>query len=79
MLLALALRPEVSYLIVGGIKGLCGSLAIYLVRYGAKYMVALSRSSYDDELSQSVDTYLKAMGTHVDLARGDVTKSKMSD
>jgi len=52
---------------------LCGSLAIYLARHGAKYMVILSRSGYDDALSQSVLVHLKAMGTHVDLIKGDVT------
>lgn len=69
------LRSDVSYLIAGGFKGLCGSLAIYLARHGAKYMVALSRSNYDDEASKGVIYHLNAMGTHVDLVRGDITQA----
>jgi NAD(P)-dependent dehydrogenase (short-subunit alcohol dehydrogenase family) len=67
------LKPNVSYLISGGLKGLCGSLAIYMARQGAKNIVALSRSGHDDKVSQSVVHQLAALGTAVDLIRGDVT------
>lgn len=67
------LKSNVSYLISGGFKGLCGSLAIYMARQGAKNIVALSRSGHDDKVSQSVVHQLAALGTTVDLIRGDVT------
>lgn len=38
------LRSDVSYLIIGGLKGLCGGLAVYMARHGAKHIVAMSRS-----------------------------------
>ncbi|KAL2072660.1 hypothetical protein VTL71DRAFT_12003 [Oculimacula yallundae] len=68
------LKPNLSILISGGLKGLCGSLAIYLGRHGAKNLVILSRSGHDDKLSQSVIYHLGALGVTVDLVRGDVTK-----
>ncbi len=67
------LRSDMSYLIVGGLKGLCGSLAIYLAQLGAKHLVILSRSGYDDERSQGVLKNLYAEGCEVDLVRGDVS------
>lgn len=70
---ALKLRDDVTYLIAGGFKGLCGSLALYLARIGAKNIAVMSRSGYDDSASQSVIYHLKAMGTHIDLIQGDIT------
>ncbi|KAL5323307.1 hypothetical protein ACEPPN_007841 [Leptodophora sp. 'Broadleaf-Isolate-01'] len=40
----LLLRDDVSYLIVGGLKGLCGSLAVYMAQHGAKHIISMSRS-----------------------------------
>ena len=40
----IVLRGDVSYLIVGGLKGLCGSLAVYMAEHGAKHLIAMSRS-----------------------------------
>ncbi|KAH8703520.1 hypothetical protein BGW36DRAFT_393834 [Talaromyces proteolyticus] len=68
----LRLRQDVSYLIVGGLKGLCGSLALYLVQNGAKNLVILARGGYDDEKSQLIIHNLTGMGAHLDLLRGDV-------
>ena len=68
----LRLRPDVSYLIVGGLKGLCGSLAIFLARHGAKHLVILSRSGFNDEKSKTILVHLDTLGTHVDLVQGDV-------
>lgn len=41
-------KANVSYLIIGGLKGLCGSLALYMGRCGVKYLVVMSRSGYAD-------------------------------
>ena len=69
----LQFRPSESYLIVGGLKGLCGSLAVYLAQKGAKHLVILSRSGYGDERSQIVLKNLHAEGCKVDLVKGDVS------
>ncbi|KAF4630892.1 hypothetical protein G7Y89_g7242 [Cudoniella acicularis] len=67
------LRPDGSYLIVGGLKGLCGSLAIYLARIGAKHLTVLCRSGYSDDKSQAVLANIYSHGCAVDLFEGDVT------
>lgn len=36
----------------------------------------MSRSGYDDPASQSIIYHLKAMRTHVDLIRGDITDAE---
>lgn len=68
------LRQDGSYLIVGGLKGLCGSLAIYLARLGAKHLIVLSRSGYADEKSQGVLEQIYAEGCQVQLVTGNVCK-----
>ncbi|KAF2177304.1 ketoacyl-synt-domain-containing protein [Zopfia rhizophila CBS 207.26] len=68
------LRGDVSYLIVGGLKGLCGSLAVDMARHGARNVVILGRSGYDDPRSQTVLKDPAAEGCHVDLIRGDVSR-----
>lgn len=67
------LRADSAYLIIGGLKGLCGSVAIYLSRIGAKEIVVMSRSGCDDETSRGVLFQLKALGTHVVVIKGDVS------
>ena len=69
----LSLRNDISYLIIGGLKGLCGSLAVYMARHGAKYIVAMSRSGYEDKASKRVLHDLYNEGCQVDLAIGDVS------
>ncbi|KAF2805465.1 putative polyketide synthase [Mytilinidion resinicola] len=69
----LSLRLDASYLIVGGLKGLCGSLAVYLAQEGTKTLVILSRSGYDDEKSRSIISKITSLGCRVDLVKGDVT------
>ena len=68
----LSLREDVNYLLVGGLKGLCGSLAVYLARNGARSLTVVSRSGYGDEKSRAVLQDLEALGAHVDLVQGDV-------
>ena len=72
----LRLAIDTSILIVGGLKGLCGSLAIYLARQGARHLVILFRSGYDDARSQSVLRNIYAEGCNVDLVKGDVASSE---
>ncbi|KAK0702400.1 reducing type I polyketide synthase [Lasiosphaeris hirsuta] len=73
---ALSLRQDVSYLIIGGLKGLCGSLAVYLAKNGAKYISVLSRSGHNDDKSQGVVKNIRALGAHIDLLQGDVANTE---
>ncbi|KAL4903835.1 hypothetical protein BDW74DRAFT_179426 [Aspergillus multicolor] len=69
----LKLRGDVSYLIVGGLKGLCGSLATYLACHGAKHLTIMSRSDCTDDKSQAVLRDLTFLGVNCSLVRGDVS------
>ncbi|KAB2572374.1 Reducing polyketide synthase rdc5 [Lasiodiplodia theobromae] len=68
----LVLKPNASYLIVGGLKGLCGSLAIHLARSGAKHIVALSRSGCKDDVSQGIIHQCRSLGCEVQEAIADI-------
>ncbi len=72
---SLALRPDAAYLIVGGLRGLCGSLALHLAEYGARHLVVMSRSGCADEQSQAVVKGCAALGCRVHDAKGDVTRA----
>lgn len=69
------LNPHAAYLIVGGLKGLCGSLAVYLARNGARNLLVMSRSGDKEEdlMISVVLRDLQALGTRIDLAQGDVS------
>lgn len=70
----LALRgDDVSYLIVGGLKGLCGSLAIHMAQHGAKRLIAMSRSGCADDRSRSIISQCNALGCQVQEATADVS------
>ncbi|RYP44476.1 hypothetical protein DL768_009047 [Monosporascus sp. mg162] len=69
---ALHLRSDVCYLIVGGLKGLCGSLAVYLAKSGAKHLAVISRSGHSDQKSQGVVREINALGAQIDLLTADV-------
>lgn len=66
-------RDDASYLIVGGLRGLCGALAIYLAKSGAKHLAVISRSGHTDEKSRSIVKQIKALGSSIDLLTADVT------
>ncbi|KAH7175825.1 hypothetical protein EDB81DRAFT_633270 [Dactylonectria macrodidyma] len=67
-----ALNPEHSYLVVGGLKGLCGNLAVWLAKNGAKHLAIMSRSGSADEKSLGVIKDIEAQGCAVELLKGDV-------
>lgn len=69
----LDLRHDVAYLIVGGLKGLCGSLAVYMARHGARNIVVMSRSGINDEASARVVRNCGSYGCQISEARGDVS------
>ncbi|KAI0883761.1 reducing type I polyketide synthase [Annulohypoxylon maeteangense] len=67
------LRSDVCYLVVGGLRGLCASLATYLAKNGARYLAVLSRRGHDDDKSRKVISDIRALGCHIDLVIGDIT------
>ncbi|KAF5965626.1 acyl transferase acyl hydrolase lysophospholipase [Fusarium coicis] len=50
------LRPDASYLIVGGVGGIGRSITHWLVAHGAKNLILLSRSAGDFELEENKDS-----------------------
>ncbi|KJZ72361.1 hypothetical protein HIM_08287 [Hirsutella minnesotensis 3608] len=69
----LTLDPRAAYLIIGGLKGLCGSLATYMARCGARNLIIMSRSGADDERSRRVVQDLESLGATVKTVKGDVS------
>lgn len=68
------LYGEHAYLIVGGLKGLCGSLAVYMARHGARNLIVMSRSGLDDDTRcVQVVRDLKNLGVVVKIEKGDVS------
>ncbi|KAK3348484.1 putative polyketide synthase [Neurospora tetraspora] len=72
VLRTLQLREDASYLIIGGLKGLCGSLAIHMARHGAKHIISCSRSGTSDAVSTRIIKGCDAYGCAVTEAKGDV-------
>ncbi|KAK2043966.1 hypothetical protein LZ31DRAFT_576120 [Colletotrichum somersetense] len=69
----LRFRDDGSCLNVGGLRGLCGSLAMYLAKSGARHLAVISRSGYANDRSRAVVKQLKALGAHIDLLTADIT------
>ncbi|KAL2881421.1 hypothetical protein SGCOL_002986 [Colletotrichum sp. CLE4] len=69
---AITFRNDRCYLIVGGLKGLCGSLAVYLAKSGAKHLAVISRSGHCDEKSRGVIEEIKALGSDIYCLTADV-------
>jgi NADPH:quinone reductase-like Zn-dependent oxidoreductase len=67
----LTLRPDASYLIVGGLKGLCGNLAIHMAKHGARKIIVCSRSGISDEASQKTMRNCLAYGCEIVESKGD--------
>ncbi|KAK1579370.1 reducing type I polyketide synthase [Colletotrichum navitas] len=69
----LRFRDNATYLIVGGLRGLCGALAVYLAKSGAKHLAVISRSGHTDEKSRAIVKQIRALGSSIDLLTADVT------
>ncbi|KAM0323862.1 hypothetical protein ACHAQA_008442 [Verticillium albo-atrum] len=69
----LKFKDNACYLLIGGLKGLCGSIAIDFAMRGAKHLAVMSRSGHDDEASRMVVRQIESLGCHIDLLRGDIT------
>lgn len=65
--------PRAAYLIVGGLKGLCGSLAVYMARCGARNLIIMSRSGGHDERSLRVTRDVESLGAAATIVQGDIS------
>ncbi|PYH94535.1 ketoacyl-synt-domain-containing protein [Aspergillus ellipticus CBS 707.79] len=68
------LTTNTACLIIGGLKGLCGSLAIHLAFRGIRHLVIMSRSGCHDPRSQETILQCRSLGCTVYDCRGDVTR-----
>ncbi|KAF5855894.1 hypothetical protein ETB97_008273 [Aspergillus alliaceus] len=68
----LRLSPDVSYLIVGGLKGLCSTLAVHMAQHGARHIVVSNRSGISDEASAEIVRDCMSYGCQVTEAKGDI-------
>ncbi|TGJ78884.1 hypothetical protein E0Z10_g9884 [Xylaria hypoxylon] len=73
---SIQLDSHVTYLIVGGLKGLCGSLAINMAYHGACHIIACSRSGLSDKELAAIVYNCGALGCKITEARGDVSDGK---
>ncbi|RAK83310.1 putative polyketide synthase [Aspergillus costaricaensis CBS 115574] len=67
-----AIRKNASYLIIGGLRGVCGRFAISLARWGARNLVVMSRSGLGDEKSQTIIEACRRLGCTIEDIHGNV-------
>ncbi|KAK0721191.1 KR domain-containing protein [Apiosordaria backusii] len=70
----LTLCPKSSYLIVGDLKGITGTLALFLAEHGARHLtIIIQPSNTSDSVSQSIITQLTSLGTNLSLPNCDIS------
>ncbi|KAF7890820.1 uncharacterized protein EAF01_010629 [Botrytis porri] len=67
-----SLRPDVSYLLVGGLGGLGQSVSTWMVKNGARHLVYLSRGGGKKEEEVAFVTVLSAQGCTIQTISGSV-------
>ncbi|KAB8205156.1 hypothetical protein BDV34DRAFT_225763 [Aspergillus parasiticus] len=68
----MSLRSDKAYLLVGGMGGIGGSIARWMVSNGARQLVFLSRSAGKKEEDKALMDELNEMGCNVSAFAGDV-------
>lgn len=68
----LQLKPDASYLLIGGLGGLGRTVAIWMVEHGARHLIFLSRSAGVSLEDQQFAVELNSMGCAVEMVRGSV-------
>ena len=68
----LSLLPDVSYLVIGGLKGACGTLVVHMAQHGARRIIVSSRSGINDDASAKTVRDCLSYGCVVIEAKGDV-------
>lgn len=69
----LHLRPEASYLLVGGLGGLGRAISTWMVERGARNLIFLSRSAGKSDGDRNLFRELEAQGCSVQAFSGSVT------
>ncbi|KAI2635455.1 acyl transferase domain-containing protein [Xylaria nigripes] len=67
-------RADASYLLVGGLGGLGRSIAMWMVEYGAKHFIFLSRSGGTKPNEKALVQALEGAGCTVEVVMGSVTE-----
>lgn len=68
-------KPDATYLLVGGVRGLGMSIATWAVTRGARDLVILSRSAGVDPDSKAFTRELESMGCSVSVVAGSVSST----
>ncbi|KAI1094301.1 putative polyketide synthase [Rostrohypoxylon terebratum] len=68
----LQLDPKAEYLIIGGLKGLCGSIAVHMASHGARHIIVMNRGGLQDDASARIIENCAGHGCKVISAKGDV-------
>ncbi|KAF2267503.1 hypothetical protein CC78DRAFT_490418 [Lojkania enalia] len=68
------LKPNASYLLVGGLGGLGRSVSTWLVENGARHLVYLSRTAGSTIADQEFFEELRSQGCHAVAIKGSATK-----
>ncbi|PYH99747.1 ketoacyl-synt-domain-containing protein [Aspergillus ellipticus CBS 707.79] len=68
-----SIRSDASYLIVGGLRGVCGRFAVSLARWGAKNIIVMSRSGANDDRAKTIIETCRHMGCDVQQTAGSIT------
>lgn len=69
----LVLRPEASYLLVGGLGGLGRAISTWLVEHGARNLIYLSRSAGESDRDKAFLRELESQGCSVQAFPGNVS------
>ncbi|KAJ5091765.1 hypothetical protein NUU61_006635 [Penicillium alfredii] len=70
------LRPDASYIVVGGTGGIGLDIASWMPQKGAKHLVLVSRSGASTEKAQQTVQDLKSEGVTVEVCRCDVSNQQ---
>ncbi len=62
-----------AYLLVSGLHGICGILAVHMAQHGAQHIIAMLRSGYGDAQSRAVVALCDSVGSRDYKAKGNVT------
>lgn len=68
------LRPNVSYLLVGGLGGLGRAVSTWMVESGARHIIYLSRSAKETGGTHYFLNELRSQGCQVQMVAGSVSK-----
>lgn len=69
------LRPDSSYLIVGGLGGIGASVCHFLANHGAKHLIVLSRSANAQDKARSLFDEMDAIGCKIKAVGCDISNA----